>query len=88
MIFRSCSISKASIFFSIRSFMSLNSTLQKLPQLIQKLTSLTSTDPSTSGKSDNDKAEVQDWLSKVAEGSIVKSSGFKVRDIILLQLII
>ena len=76
-ISRSRAISKSFRSFT-RKAMSLSSAIDKLPSSLQKLATLSSVDVQASGASDNDKAQVQEWISKVAEGSIVKS--YKVRD--------
>ena len=61
--------------------MSAHSALAKLPSPLKDLVSAATQDGSEDfGRSEKDKAEVAEWLDKVAQGNVAKPENFKVRE--------
>lgn len=58
--------------------MSVQAHLSRLPDPVRDLVLAVSKSAEEYGKSEKDKAEVFDWLSKVAQGDIAKPSAAKV----------
>lgn len=57
-----------------RRFMASNSTVLGLPSPLRDLVAAASPNEDDYGTTDKDKAEIRDWISKVAEGEIAKPS--------------
>ena len=60
--------------------MSVQTALAKLPSPLKDLVTGAAQDGSEDfGKSEKDKAEVAEWIDKVAQGDVAKPENFKVR---------
>ncbi len=73
------SILRAVIGLRFSSSMSSQASVSRLPHPVRELVVAASQGTEDFGKSEKDKAEVTEWISKVAEGTIAHPSTAKVR---------